>query len=239
MATLAVGSSTSIPVSPGISLSLSSSFGTTFRYSFTPTNVDFAAVQSYSRSYGPAAQSVTIGPFSVHGTVSITNDAGSALTYATLVSSLTEFGGVTVYGALSMTAAANVTLSPTGAGTVTINPATAGAMDNVAIGSTTRRGGGFSTLALSSTDSSGTPGNVTNNSPKGRVAIAAGANNVVVTTNIGVSATSTVLAVINQATADATLTQIVRVVPAAGSFTIYGNANATANTVVDFVVLIA
>lgn len=97
-------------------------------------------------------------------------------------------------------------------------------------------GAGGSLKAGSFTDSSGTPGNVTNNSPRGRVAIAIGASTVVVTNNT-VTATSTVLAVINQAATDATLTQILRVNAGAGTFTIVGNANATAAVVVDYVVV--
>ena len=42
---------------------------------------------------------------------------------------------------------ANVVMSPTGSGIVTISPATVGAMDNVAIGGSTRRSGAFTTLA--------------------------------------------------------------------------------------------
>jgi len=42
---------------------------------------------------------------------------------------------------------ANVTLSPSGTGSVTISPATVGAIDNMAIGGSTRRAGAFTTLA--------------------------------------------------------------------------------------------
>jgi len=85
-------------------------------------------------------------------------------------------------------------------------------------------------------DSSGTPGAATINSARGRCAIAAAASSVVIT-NSYVTASSVVLAVIDQAAADATLLEVVRVTPAAGSFTIYGNAAATATTTVRFVVL--
>lgn len=61
----------------------------------------------------------------------------------------------------------------------------------------------------------------------GRAAFAAGASSVVVT-NPNVTPQSKVDANINQATADGTLTAIQRIVPANGSFTVYGNANATA-----------
>lgn len=127
----------------------------------------------------------------------------------------------------------NVVLSPTGTGTVTIAPATGGTINNMDIGTVTRKGGSFSALSLNKTDTSGTPGAATINGPAGRVAIAAGASSVVVTNSLA-TAGGSVMAIINQATADATLTQIVRVATAAGSLTIYGNANATANTVVDF-----
>jgi hypothetical protein len=237
MATLAVGATATFNLSPGISVNFVSSFGTNFRYSFTPTNTTLTAFQSDARSYGPYAQNITVGPFAVHGSITIVNESGSTLTYGSIVAALTEVGGLTIYGATVMTASANVTLSPTGGGTVTINPATLGNIDNCRIGFSLRNSGGFTYVAVSGTDNSGSPGPVTNNSGKGRVAIAAGSNNIVVT-NTACAATTTVFAVITQASADATLTQIVRVVPAAGSFTIYGNANATANTVVDFVLLL-
>ena len=84
-------------------------------------------------------------------------------------------------------------------------------------------------------DSSGTPGAATQHATMGRVAIAAGQSSVVVT-NRYVNVASAVFAVISQAAADGTLTQILRVNPANGSFTITGNANATAATVVDYIV---
>ena len=244
MPTLAAGQSTSFSISPGISATFTSSFGTNFRYSFVPVNAALITSQSDARSFGPAAQNLSIGPFAVHGTVNVTNDSGSLLTYGSLVSTGTEVGSLTINGPTSMTGAANVTfspansnvtISPTGTGVVTIAPGSTGTMNNMTIGSATRQTGAFTILTVSKGDSSGTPGNVTQNAAAGRVAIAAGANNVVVTNNV-VGTLSTVFAVISQAAADATLTQIVRVVPAAGSFTIYGNANATANTVVDYLV---
>lgn len=89
-------------------------------------------------------------------------------------------------------------------------------------------------MAFDSTDSSGTPGAVTLNKPSGKVAIAAGASSVVVT-NSCVSATSIVLPVLQ--TTDATLTFIKSCVPSAGSFTVTGNANATAAVTVGFLVI--
>jgi hypothetical protein len=83
-------------------------------------------------------------------------------------------------------------------------------------------------------DSSGTPGNVTNNNPRGRAAFAAAGSAVTVTNNL-VVAGSTVLVSLNSA--DATLTFIKSAAPGAGSFVVTGNAAATATTVFDFVVI--
>lgn len=82
-------------------------------------------------------------------------------------------------------------------------------------------------------NSTGTPGAATLNTPTGRSAFAAAASSLTITNSL-VSATSIVWAVLQ--TADGTLTSILRVVPAAGSFTITGNAAATAATNVGWVV---
>lgn len=82
-------------------------------------------------------------------------------------------------------------------------------------------------------DLSSTPGNMTMNTPQGRAAFAAGANQVVVT-NALVYAASTVL--VSLGGTDATLLHV-RVTPGAGSFTVRGNANATGITPFDFAVL--
>jgi hypothetical protein len=78
-----------------------------------------------------------------------------------------------------------------------------------------------------------TTGAVTTSKTSGRVAIAAGSSSVVVT-NPNVDANSKIWAVINQAAADGTLLRVERIVPAAGSFTIFGTANATATTTIDW-----
>lgn len=85
-----------------------------------------------------------------------------------------------------------------------------------------------------STDTSGTPGNATANTPAGRSAFAAAASAVVITNSL-CKASSKVVPVLNQAAADATLTQIVRVSTANGSFTVNGNAVATATTLFDWI----
>lgn len=82
-------------------------------------------------------------------------------------------------------------------------------------------------LTLDRTDSSGTPGAATINKMAGVVSIAAGAASVTVTNSL-VTATSSVFAMLQQV--DGTLTQILNVVPGAGSFVITGNATATAAT---------
>jgi hypothetical protein len=91
-------------------------------------------------------------------------------------------------------------------------------------------------FATASTAASTTAGAVTVNQLAGKSAIATGAASVVITNSL-VTAGSKIMAYVAQATADTTLTAVLRVVPAAGSFTIFGPANATANTLVDWVVL--
>lgn len=79
-----------------------------------------------------------------------------------------------------------------------------------------------------------TTGNQTIDKIAGTVNIAAGGSSVTVT-NSTVNTSSIVLAVIR--TADATLTSIKNVVPGSGSFVITGNAVATADTSIGFVVI--
>lgn len=85
------------------------------------------------------------------------------------------------------------------------------------------------------TTSKPTAGAVTTNQMSGKAAIAAGAASVVVT-HAQVVANSKITAQVSQSSADATLTSILRVTPAAGSFTITGNANATADTEVQWTI---
>lgn len=92
-------------------------------------------------------------------------------------------------------------------------------------------------LATSAAASTITTGNAIANTLSGTAGIAAGASSVVIT-NDKVDANSKVFAVVAQAAADGTLLRVERVVCAAGSFTIYGTANATATTFVDWAVLV-
>lgn len=89
------------------------------------------------------------------------------------------------------------------------------------------------TIHQSYLDSSASPGNVTNSNGRGRVAFAA-AGTAVVVTNTLCAATSSVF--VSLGGSDATLTSV-RCTPGAGSFTITGNAAATATTPCDFLVV--
>lgn len=80
-----------------------------------------------------------------------------------------------------------------------------------------------------------TSGAFTSQAMSGFATIATGASSVVIT-NANVDVTSRVQAQVAQTAADATLLRVERVVPAAGSFTIFGTANATAPTVVNWTV---
>ncbi len=88
------------------------------------------------------------------------------------------------------------------------------------------------------TNSAGPPtaGAVTTTANSGCVTIAAGASSVVVT-QPNVSPQSQISATVAQAAADGTLLRVERIVPAAGSFTIYGTANATAATLIKWAIL--
>lgn len=91
-------------------------------------------------------------------------------------------------------------------------------------------------LAVASTDANLTTGAYTQNTTNGKAAIAAGAASVVITNSL-VDIGSKVLAVVAQATADTTLLRVERIVVADGSFTLFGNGNATATTIIDWVVV--
>lgn len=88
-------------------------------------------------------------------------------------------------------------------------------------------------LATASTRANTTTGTQTQNTLQGTAAIAAGASSVAITNSL-VDANSHVVAKVAQAAADGTLLRVERVVCAAGSFTIYGTANATATTLIDW-----
>lgn len=91
-------------------------------------------------------------------------------------------------------------------------------------------------LASSTAVTSLTTGAQTSNLYAGTLAIAAGASSVVLTNPL-ITANSKVWACVAQAAADGTLLRVERVVCAAGSATIYGTANATATTLIDWAIL--
>jgi len=216
---------------------------------FTPLDVWTAEVigslpeEGNSRRFGPIAEKFTFGPMNRYGRYTLVNDPRSAAsidyssTTVVLGTGVTQ-GSTTMTGSLTFTTAnVSANFSPTGTGTVTINPATFGTINNMNIGQTSMGLGRFNQLQLSYTDNSGTPGNTTFNTGRGRLAIAAGASSVVLTNSQIISANTSVYAIINQASADATLTHIQRVLTAANTATIYGNAAATGNVIVDVMVV--
>ena len=86
-------------------------------------------------------------------------------------------------------------------------------------------------LASTSAVASTSTGAVTCNLSSGIAAIAAGSSSVVITNNL-VDASTKIIAYVSQAAADVTLLRVERIVAAAGSFTIFGTANATATTLI-------
>ena len=84
-------------------------------------------------------------------------------------------------------------------------------------------------LAVAATANTATSGALTQNTYGGTAVVPIGSSSVVITNSL-VNANSIIFATVSQAAADATLLHVERVVPAAGSFTIYGTANATAAT---------
>lgn len=87
-------------------------------------------------------------------------------------------------------------------------------------------------LSDASTNSSGTPGNASSATPRGRAAFAAAGSTVVITNALVLAASSIF---VQLGGADATLTSV-RVTAAAGSFTVTGNAGATGTTPFDYLI---
>jgi len=91
-------------------------------------------------------------------------------------------------------------------------------------------------LAAAAVVANTTTGAVASNATTGIAAIAAGASSVVITNSL-VDASTPVWAVVSQAAADGTLLRVERILTAAGSFTIYGTANATATTLIKWAII--
>jgi hypothetical protein len=81
-----------------------------------------------------------------------------------------------------------------------------------------------------------TPGNVSTTATSGCVGISAGSSSVTITNPL-ISPQTVLYAIIAQAAADATLTDVRRVVCGSGTATIYADANATATVSVDWAIL--
>lgn len=92
-------------------------------------------------------------------------------------------------------------------------------------------------LATTAAVANTTTGAQTVNNLTGIVSCPIGSSSVVVT-NALVDANSIIFAAVRQTTADGTLLRVERIVPAAGSFTIFGTANATAATLIEWAVLV-
>jgi len=232
MPNLSAGSTYSQFIGPSERVNIVCDIGESCRIWFVPQNSEAPAPLGSSRSLGPAACDQTFGPWGVPGTVTIACDSGTivytfnAPTAAPVAATtLTASGATTLSGAFTANPAnLAVSLAPSGSGNATFGPTGTGT-------GTLQR---IDNLSSIGTDASSTPGNATINNLCGRAAFAIGASAVTVT-NSKVSATSIVFCVLQAS--DTTLTQILRVVPAAGSFVVTGNANATAATAFSFFVV--
>ena len=91
-------------------------------------------------------------------------------------------------------------------------------------------------LATTALDTALTTGAYTQNTQQGKAAIAAGQSSVVITNGL-VDVNTKVISYVSQAAADTTLLRVERIVVGAGTFTIFGTANATATTVIAWSVL--
>lgn len=232
MPNLSAGASASQFIGPSESLNLVLDVGESCRFWFVPQNAEAPPPVGSSRSLGPGACNQTFGPWGVPGTVNIACDAGTIVytvngpTAAPVAATtLSASGATTLSGAVTANpASAAVSIAPSGTGNATFGASGTGS-------TTLQRVGSFTAVG---TDSSGTPGAATINTLAGKAAFAAAASTVTITSSL-VTANSIVLAVLQQA--DSTLTDIIRVVPAAGSFVVTGNAAATAATAFSFVVI--
>lgn len=117
----------------------------------------------------------------------------------------------------------NLTLYTPGSVTVT-----GGTINGTTIGQTTPAAVKTSNLAATFTDSSATPGSVTNNSPRGKASMVANVLTPITITNSLVTATSSIFII--QESTDNNVYGLY-VVPAAGSFTVnFGMGTVTAPT---------
>ena len=186
------------------------------------------------QSAGPGLAALTPAQLAAGDNGNLGYNTTTANTHQPVGSTTVAANSVSVYSAFSMISANGVfTLAPTGTGTGTINPATAGSINNMNLGVTTPLAVRGTSLAVTYTDHGATASPVASTTQKGRVRIPLGVSSVQVT-NASIVATCMVL--ITQRQLDTTLTRAIAVA-AAGSFTITGNAVATADTDFDYCVL--
>lgn len=238
MPTVTAGNNVAVTISGDQTIDISVNHNNSGRFQFVPSNSSSVMGDGGTGlSFGPMPMSKTYGPFGVAGTITVFCDVGT-VTYtvnSSAFNAIAVTGGTingTTVGASTASTGAFTTLSAssTVSGTGFTNYLAA----PPSIGTTTAGIVRTSELRATFTDSSGTPGAVTNNSPRGKAAFAAAASSIVVTNSL-VAATSSVFVVLESA--DATLTSILRVTPAAGSFTVTGNAAATAAATFSFLVV--
>jgi hypothetical protein len=192
--------------------------------------------------------------FAVPSAIGSTTPAAGAFTTLSATGAIT-YGGVTLSNAVTGTGNMALSISPTFTG-IPLAPTAAAATNTTqlattafvrteyaappAIGSTTPAAGAFTTLT-SNTDvvvsktitAPATTGAQTINKTAGSVNFAAAAGSLVVTNSL-VATSSVIIATV--ATNDATMLSVLAVA-AGGSFTLYANANATAETRVNFIVV--
>ena len=155
------------------------------------------------------------------------------------LSSLIVYGATTISGVLTasssitMNTAGTFTLAPPGAGTGTINPGTLGSINNMTLGLTTPANAKVTFFTVTYTDHGATASPVATTTMHGRVRIPIAGSSVQVT---NASITALCQVIITQRQLDTTLTRAIAVA-AAGSFTITGNAAATADTDFDYTVI--
>lgn len=172
----------------------------------------------------------TVAPLS-NGTVKSSQNAAAFGPPAVAGKQYGPFGCPVTITLTSVTGSITYVTSPSGVAAQILG----GTINGTQIGTTTPNIGRFTQLQSGVlTDISGTPGNGTSSGVRGRAAFAAAASTIVITST-QVTASSSIF--VQLESADATLTTILSVVPAAGSFTVTGNAAATATTKFSFLVI--
>jgi hypothetical protein len=190
--------------------------------SFPLVEFDYVAGQAYVSVGGLLAAAT--------GTASVGLNAGSTATPNTCSVALQASGIIVVQSTIAGTYAEFQTNSVTRFGYSDLGvQLTHGSLDMSA--------NGFTTWLLTNHDASGSAGNATCNTQRGRVKFAQGASSLTLSNNLIVGTTSTLLVTIQSATVDATATGCQAVCTGAGAGTIHLNATVTGagGVIVDFV----